>query len=295
MYSIKAVSQATGITVETLRAWERRYGVVAPERDGSGRRVYGPDQVLRLRLLREASDRGHPIRRLAKLSDSELSGLLAEASAPRTTAGPGGFAGQLLEAAKNYRVDECAQVLTLAIALLPPQRLFADVLQPLLREVGERWHRGELAISQERLVSSTIRRHLGLVLEAYGHTAKHQHIVFATLPGERHELGLLMAAISCASRGFRAHYLGADLPAEEIARFARETGASVVAISVMLREQLADAQRQLGQLVNALDPGSAIWIGGAASQLLDRDALPANCVFVRDHLDLDRRLDMLAA
>jgi methanogenic corrinoid protein MtbC1 len=104
-----------------------------------------------------------------------------------------------------------------------------------------------------------------------------------------------MAAISCASRGFRAHYLGADLPAEEIARFARETGASVVAISVMLREQLADAQRQLRQLVNALDPGSAIWIGGAASQLLDRDALPANCIFVRDHLDLDRRLDMLAA
>jgi len=295
MYSIKAVSQATGVTVETLRAWERRYAVVTPQRDGSGRRVYGPDDVLRLRLLREASDRGHPIRRLAKLSDAELSGLLVESSVPRTTAGPGGFAGQMLEAAKNYRVDECTQVLTLAIALLPPQRLFTDVLHPLLREVGERWHRGELAISQERLVSSTIRRHLGLVLETYSHTAKHQHIVFATLPGERHELGLLMIAISCASRGFRPHYLGTDLPAEEIARFARETGASIVAISVTLQEQLADAPRQLRQLGNALDPGSAIWIGGAAAQLLDRDALPANCVLVRDHLDLDRRLDMLAA
>lgn len=295
MYSIKAVSQATGVTVETLRAWERRYAVVTPQRDGSGRRVYGPEDVLRLRLLREASDRGHPIRRLAKLSDAELSGLLLESSVPSTTAGPGGFAGQMLEAAKDYRVDECTQVLTLAIALLPPQRLFTDVLQPLLREVGERWHRGDLAISQERLVSSTIRRHLGLVLETYGHTAKHQHIVFATLPGERHELGLLMAAISCASRGFRAHYLGPDMPAEEIARFAREIGASIVAISVMLQEQLADAPRQLRQLVNALDPESAIWIGGAAAQLLERDALPANCVFVRDHLDLDRRLDMLAA
>jgi DNA-binding transcriptional MerR regulator len=295
MYSIKAVAQATGLTVETLRAWERRYGVVNPQRDATGRRAYGPEDVLRLRLLREGTDRGHPIRRLAKLSEAELSDLVEESSAQRTPAGPGGFAGRMLEAAKDFRVDECTQVLTLAIALLPPQQLFTEVLQPLLREVGERWHRGELAISQERLVSTTIRRHLGLVLETYGHTARRQKIVFATLPGERHELGLLMAAISCASRGFQAHYLGADLPAEDIARFARETGASVIAISVMVQEQLADAPQQLRALADALEPGSTVWIGGAAAQRLDKDALPANCIFVRDHLDLDRRLDMLAA
>ncbi len=240
-----------------------------------------------------ATERGHPIRRLAKLSESELSGLVEESSVPRTQAGPGGFAGRILDAAKDFRVDECTQVLTLAIALLPPQQLFAEVLQPLLREVGERWHRGELAISQERLVSTTVRRHLGLVLETYGHIARRQHIVFATLPGERHELGLLMAAISCASRGFQAHYLGADLPAEDIARFARETGSSIIAISVMAQQQLADAPQQLRALVDALEPGSSV--GGAAAQRLDKDALPANCIFVRDHLDLARRLDMLAA
>ena len=120
MYSIKAVAQATGLTVETLRAWERRYNVVTPQRDATGRRAYRPDDVLRLRLLREATDRGHPIRRLAKLSETELFGLVEEASVPRTQAGPGGFAGRMLEAAKDFRVDECAQVLTLAIALLPP-------------------------------------------------------------------------------------------------------------------------------------------------------------------------------
>jgi methanogenic corrinoid protein MtbC1 len=201
----------------------------------------------------------------------------------------------MLEAAKDFRVDECAQVLTLAIALLPPRQLFAEVLQPLLREVGERWHRGEFAISQERLVSSTVRRHLGLVLETYGHTARRQQIVFATLPGERHELGLLMAAVSCASRGFQAHYLGADLPAQDIARFARETGASIIAISVMLQDQLTDPAQQLRTLVEALEPGSAVWIGGSAAQRLDKDTLPAGCVFVRDQLDLERRLDMLAA
>jgi MerR family transcriptional regulator, light-induced transcriptional regulator len=295
MYSIKAVSQATGLTVETLRAWERRYGIVAPRRDSSGRRVYGPEDVLRLRLLREATDRGHPIGRLAKLEEAELSSLVEESAAPRSTAGPGGFAGRILEAARDFRTAECEQVLTLAIALLPPPQLFSEVLQPLLREVGDRWHRGELAISQERLVSSTIRRHLGLVLETYERSARGKDIVFATLPGERHELGLLMAAIVCASRGFRAHYLGPDLPASEIARFAHEVRASIVALSIVKQEGLADLPEQLRALVAGLDQDATVWIGGSGTQSLGNDALPPGCVVVRDQFELDRRLDMLAA
>ena len=295
MYSIKAVSQATGLTVETLRAWERRYGIVAPQRDSTGRREYGPNDVLRLRLLREATERGHPIRRLAKLDEAELSGLLEQGSVPRVTGGAGGFAARILDAARDFRAAECEQVLTLAIALLPPQQLFAEVLQPLLREVGERWHRGELAISQERMVSSTVRRHLGLVLETYDRSARRQDIVFATLPGERHELGLLMAAIVCASRGFKTHYLGPDLPAPEIARFAREIGASIVALSVMSQEQLSEVPGQLQALVADLDPGAVVWVGGSAALLLDKAALPDGCVCVRDQLELGRRLDMLAA
>jgi len=295
MYSIKAVSQATGLTVETLRAWERRYGIVVPRRDATGRRVYGPEDVLRLRLLREATDRGHAIRRLAKLGDAELSGLVQEAAAPRVAASPSGFAGRILEAARTFRSAECEQVLTLAIALLPPAQLFAEVLQPLLREVGERWHRGEFAISQERLVSSTVRRHLGLVLESFDRAARGPDIVFATLPGERHELGLLMAAIVCSSRGFKAHYLGTDLPAVEIARFAREVGARVVALSVMLQEQLSAVPEHLQSLAAELGPGTTVWIGGAAAQFLDRDALPGGCICVRDQAELEGRLEMLAA
>jgi len=295
MYSIKAVSQATGLTVETLRAWERRYGIVTPRRDATGRRVYGPDDVLRLRLLREATDRGHPIGRLARLGEEELSGLVSERSSTNPPTVPGGFAARILEAARGFRAAECEQTLTLAIALLPPAQLFTEVLQPLLREVGERWHRGEFAISQERLVSSTVRRHLGLVLETYVRSAQRPGIVFATLPGERHELGLLMAAIACASRGFKTHFLGPDLPPSEIALFAREVGASIVALSVVMQEQLEALPQQLQALSAELEPGTAVWIGGAAAQLVDRERLPPGCVCVRDQLDLDRRLHMLAA
>jgi len=295
MYSIKAVSQATGLTVETLRAWERRYGIVVPNRDPTGRRVYRADDVLRLRRLREATERGHPIGRLAELSEESLAQLLNDAPDRRTRATSNAFVERILAAAQQYRSAECEQALTLAIAMMPPQRLVSDVLQPLLREVGERWHRGEFAISQERLVSTIVRRHVGLMLDTYDRTARHQAIVFATLPGERHELGLLMSAMICASRGFKTHYLGPDLPETEIARYAREVGASIIALSVVLHEQLAQLPQQLEALAGAMAPGSVIWLGGLAPDALPQDFIPEGCVMLRSYAELEQRLDMLAA
>lgn len=295
MYSIKAAAQATGLTVETLRAWERRYGIVAPSRDAGGRRVYRPEDVLRLRRLREATERGHPIGRLAGLSDDSLASLLDESPDRRGRAASNAFVDRMLEAAQDFRTAECEQTLTLAIAMLPPHQLVRDVLQPLLREVGERWHRGDLAISQERLVSTIVRRNLGLMLNAFDRNAQRPAIVFATLPGERHELGLLMSAMLCASRGFKPHYLGPDLPAEEIARFAREVDADVVALSVVLRDKLAELPMQLGALVDALPERTSVWLGGAASHGLPNAALPRRCAVLTDPAELEQRLEMLAA
>jgi DNA-binding transcriptional MerR regulator/methylmalonyl-CoA mutase cobalamin-binding subunit len=295
MYSIKAVSQATGLTVETLRAWERRYGIVVPRRDATGRRVYAPGDVLRLRRLREATDRGHPIGRLAQLTDEGLASLLDESPDQRAASASSAFVERILESAQQFRATECEQALTLAIASLPPQQLISEVLTPLLRELGERWHRGELAIAQERLVSTSIRRHLGLVLDTYDRSARRDPIVFATLPGERHELGLLMSALMCASRGFRTYYLGPDLPAGEIARFARAVGASVVAVSVVFNEQLATLPQHLQALAEELGAGATVWLGGSATTALGPDSLPDGCLVVRDQYELGRRLDLLAA
>jgi DNA-binding transcriptional MerR regulator/methylmalonyl-CoA mutase cobalamin-binding subunit len=295
MYSIKAVAQATGLTVETLRAWERRYGIVVPSRDESGRRVYRAEDVLRLRRLREATERGHPIGRLAGLSDDGLASLLDESTDRRVRAASNAFVERILESALRFRTAECEQALTLAIAMLPPQQLVSEVLQPLLREVGERWHRGELAISQERLISTVVRRHVGLMLDAYDRSARGAAVVFATLPGERHELGLLMSAMVCASHGFKVHYLGTDLPPLEIARFARESGAAGVALSVVLQERLADLPAQLGELASGLPQSAYVWLGGSGTRSLQRDQLPSNCVVLQDSAELEQRLEMLAA
>jgi DNA-binding transcriptional MerR regulator len=103
MFSIKAVSEATGLSVETLRAWERRYGVVVPARDDSGRRVYRADDVLRLRRLREATERGHPIGRLSRLDERELAELLEAPAESRTNAAAEALVQRMLEAAAGFR------------------------------------------------------------------------------------------------------------------------------------------------------------------------------------------------
>lgn len=292
MYSIKAVARATGLTVETLRAWERRYGVVNPVRDAAGRRVYRPEDVLRLRRLREGTERGHPISRLAPLSDERLATLLDAQTDERGQGVGQAFVERILEAASEFRAAECEQAVTLAVAMLPPQRLVSDVLQPLLLEVGNRWHRGEFAISQERLVSKIVGRHVRLMLYAYDRSPRRETVVFATLPGERHELGLLMSAMLCASRGFKVHYLGADLPAEEIARFATEVGASIVGLSIVLQEQLGELPAQITALAGGLPDGTAIWIGGAGASLLADQRLPESCELLRNCAELEQRLEL---
>lgn len=294
MYSIKAVSQATGLTVETLRAWERRYRVVVPRRDDMGRRVYCPDDVLRLRRLREATERGHPIGRLVQMDDSGLVKLLHEPGArPAALASPSGFVERILAAAEDYSSARCEQALTLAISLLSPAQLIDDVLEPMLREVGERWHSGKFSIAQERMVTGSVRKHISLVLESYDRSARGPSIVFATLPGERHELGLLMSAMICASHGCKVHYLGADLPAQEIARYARESGAAMVAISVVLLDGLAELPAQLAAIRADLGAEVPVWVGGQGAASLDPATLPANCLVIADRAELEQRLDVL--
>ena len=137
-FTIKAVSQATGLTVETLRAWERRYEVVRPSRDSSGRRTYSAADVARLRLLRTATELGHTISRLASLPDDELAKLVADSGGQ---ARPGPTRGQsyverAIDATEHSDPSGVEEVLTSAVALLPPNEVVNTVLVPLVREVG---------------------------------------------------------------------------------------------------------------------------------------------------------------
>jgi DNA-binding transcriptional MerR regulator/methylmalonyl-CoA mutase cobalamin-binding subunit len=296
-FTIKAVSQATGLTVETLRAWERRYEVVRPSRDSSGRRTYSAADVARLRLLRTATELGHTISRLAGLPDDELAKLVADSGGQ---ARPGPTRGQsyverAIDATEHSDPSGVEEVLTSAVALLPPNEVVNTVLVPLVREVGERWHRGEVSIAQEHMVTDIVRRLIISVSRGYLRSDTGPCLVLSTLSGERHELGILMCSWLAATRRFRTHYLGVDVPPEELARFALEVDARAVLVSLVMPENEVPALDQLRALADQLRGRCEVWVGGFAARLVTPEELPAGCVLLPTGSDFEQRLDLLAA
>lgn len=288
MYSVKAVAELTGLTPETLRAWERRHGVVAPRRDGSGRRAYDRTDVERLGRLKRLTDRGHAIRHLALLDDARLEEMDA-APGVRPTDVPAvavgeldGLRSRLCAAVHEYRADDFDRTLGIALATVPTGRLVREVLAPLLRDIGEEWEQGSLDIAQERLVTSALKTRM-LALVNQRERRGDARLLLATLSGERHELGLLLVALLALSLGTPFHYLGADLPAVEIARLAERLQAGAVALSVVIPDPRTAAS--LRELRALLAPSVQLWVGGAAAADTAA-ALDAAGVRVLSDLDL---------
>jgi methanogenic corrinoid protein MtbC1 len=200
---------------------------------------------------------------------------------------------RMLDAARDYRISDYERQLALACERLPVDELIQGVLAPLLREAGNRWHSGELSIVQEHLLSSAVRRHLFDALDRHGRSATGPGIAFTTLSGERHELGSLMLAVVAASRGFRAIYLGSDLPAGEIGRFCARVRVVAVALSLVTSPEVVDAYAQITALRAVLPDEVEIWVGGQAARLLDAGALPAGSHCMRDLKQFEARLAAL--
>ena len=266
MFPVKAAAELSGLTPETLRAWERRHLAVVPHRDDRGRRLYDGAMVERLVRLHRLTGRGHPIRDLARLDDAALDRLLDEA---RGT-GYGALEAlpeRMLDAVADYRVDEFDRDLSVAIATLPMPILVARVVMPLLREVGVRWADGRLAIAQERLVSSLLRARLLSILNQHPREQR-PRILFATLPGEPHELGLLGAALLAHEAGAPVLYLGTELPAAELLRVAERLETSAVALGSIDPGQARVALAELRLLHEGLRDDVPVWLGGANARYL---------------------------
>jgi DNA-binding transcriptional MerR regulator len=263
-YPIRVVSRLTGIGIDTLRAWERRYGAVTPTRDDRGR-MYTDADVARLRLLRGAVDHGHSIGRLAGLTDAELRQLATTTGGVSTVAPTRQTALDTAAlAAAMQRYDAIAidhQVSRLA-SVLPPLELLRDVLMPVLAKVGDDWHRGAARIAHEHLMSATMRNILGSFLRLYARPEVPARLLFATLAGDRHEIGTLGAAMLAASSGLGVAYLGPDLPAREIVESVRPAGVQVLVLGLTATSAGKAKERELRTIVRDLPKDVEFWAGG---------------------------------
>jgi len=267
----------TGIAIDTLRAWERRHHAVTPVRDERGR-MYSDADVARLRLLQRAVLGGHSIGRLASLSDEQLHALVAAAESPGAPAPdvPPHAAVDttaLVAALRAYDAAGIDHELARLATVLRPLALLQDVVMPLLGQVGDDWHRRRASIAQEHVLSSAVRTMLGAFLRLYARATVPARLLFATPAGERHELGLLGAALLAASSGLGVAYLGPDLPANDIIESAQQAGAQVVVLGLTAipgareKESVRRArERELRAIVRALPADIELWAGGRGAE-----------------------------
>ncbi len=162
-----------------------------------------------------------------------------------------------------------------------------------MREIGERWHKGDISIAQEHMVTDIVRRLVVSVSRGYLQRAHAPRLVLATLPGERHELGILMCGWLAAARRIQTHYLGIDCPPAEIARFAKEVDASAVLLSIVLPEPDGGTVVQLRELGSSLSDPCEIWLGGSAASQLPAAQLPPRTLVLPTAFDFEQRLDLM--
>jgi DNA-binding transcriptional MerR regulator len=261
-YPIRAVAQLTGLSLDTLRAWERRYAAVTPGRGERGR-LYSEADVSRLRQLGQLVDRGHAIGTVARLSNEQLTQMLQSSEALAAPAAvTAARLDDILDALDLYDLGTIEKALNRFAAVLPPRDLIFAVVLPLLNEIGNRWQAGTLRPAQEHLVSAIVRSVLGGLLRVLTRADATPRIVLAAPSGERHELGLLCAAVLAADHGVGVLYLGSDLPAADIWHAAARGAARIVVVGLTMPGRVARAElRALAHPPH----GVSVWVGGAAA------------------------------
>ncbi len=269
LFPIRTVSSLTGVNPITLRAWERRYGLIKPQRTGKGHRLYTQADVDLINRVVELLEEGIPI--------SRVRGLIEHPGATEDTSFDQGdawhdYQQRMITALTRFDEAGLDNAYNDALSLYPVDVVTARLIVPLLKTLGERWQAREKpgAVAEEHFFGAYLRNKLGA---RFHHLSLQSHgpkLVAACLPGEHHEIGLLLFCLSAASHGFRPVLLGANLPLEEVAFAARRSGCVGVVLSGSLEPEPALLARALPALVSGVDV--PVFVGGLTA-VRHRDAV----------------------
>ena len=287
MYSIKEAASRSGVSIPTLRAWERRYGVVQPVRTPSGYRLYDEGSIARLKHMRALLSNGWRPREAARrvIEAAEAGETVLEgngsrpAGASATDASEAERLGQaFLQAALRYDAAALETIMDDVFARGSFEWAMETVIFPALEGVGDAWESGELSVAAEHAASQAVVRRLALFYEASAR-ATTTEVVVGLPPAARHDLGALAFSVAARRVGVGVLFLGADVPIESWLTVVRESGATYAVIAVPTAADVGAAT----QVVNALqNDGSGVAClagGGAADELpaeLGAVSLPAS-------------------
>ena len=287
--SIAAVERDTGLSKDTLRVWERRYGFPTPDRDGAGERAYTLLQVEKLRTIKRLLDAGHRPGRIVPLSLEQLREI-SEQTVDQPQRGSPVVLGSddirdLIELIRAHEVAALRGRLKRLLSRHGVACFVIEVVAPLNLAVGDAWIRGQMEVFEEHLYTECLQVVLRGAIAAIPDPAAADatRVLLTTFPGEPHGLGLLMAEAVLALEGCRCVSLGVQTPLWDITLAAAACRSDVVALSFTGctgPNQIADG---LVELRSKLPARVALWAGGSAP-VLHRRTVPG----VRALAELDQ-------
>jgi MerR family transcriptional regulator, light-induced transcriptional regulator len=271
---IGELSRRSGVSPELLRAWETRYGLLSPTRSDGGFRLYSDRDEERVALMRSHLDRGVSAAEAARLA-------LADEGAPPVEAPALDRGTAELQAALDVLDESGAQAaLDRLLSGFSVELVLREVVLPYLRELGDRWERGEASVAQEHFASQILRgRLLGLARGWDRGTGP--RALLACAPGEQHDLGLIVFGIALHERGWRITFLGPDTPLDTLLDAVATLDPAAVVLSATAPERLDASRGELPVIARAVP----LWTAGAGAtpelaeatgaRLLDADPLTA--------------------
>ena len=275
-HSIRMATHRTGLSPHVIRIWEKRYGAVQPNRSGTNRRLYSEAEIERLNLLRLVTHLGHSIGTVAHLPTETLRGLAARVPASLRVNGEEPRSLSAAAHAEEYIRDCLTHIRALNTSALDEtlgrsalafgvHGMLQHVAGPLAQRIGDAWREGTISAAQEHLASARIRTFLFDAARPFAVGESAPTVVVTTPTGQLHELGAAIVAAAATNVGWRVTYLGAGLPAAEIAGVAVKDRAQVVALSIVYPDDDPDMPVELEKLRRHLPLDTRIVAGGRAA------------------------------
>lgn len=252
-FNLKVVLKETGLAADTLRAWERRYGLPAPNRTAGGHRLYSQRDIETIKWLMKRQSEGLSISRAVDLwNEQTASGAdpLGESGQPTPAASAtlvqyqaqnttiDSLRAQWIQACLRFSESDAEQTLNQAFSMFPVEPVCLDVLQQGLFEIGELWYQNAANVQQEHFASSLAMRRLDALLSATPSPTRRQSVLVGCPSDEWHTFTALLLALLLRRRGYNVIYLGANVPSDQFASSVKEMKADLV---VLVAQQLITA------------------------------------------------------
>jgi MerR family transcriptional regulator, light-induced transcriptional regulator len=273
---IGELSRRSGVSPELLRAWENRYGLLHPMRSDGGFRLYSPHDERRVAVMRSHLERGLSAAQAARLTLEEESVAAPRAQTPALER----HAGDLRAALDAFDESAAQSALDRLLAGFSVEIVLREVVLTYLRELGDRWQRGEASVAQEHFASQLLRgRLLGLARD--WDRGAGPRALLACMPGEQHDLGLIAFGLGLRDRGWRITFLGPDTPLDTLTGAVTTLQPEALVLAATTPARFQNGREALRRLARA----APLWIAGAAAtpalatdtdaRLLDDDPLVA--------------------